>query len=186
MGAINLASGNIITLGYDDYRVISGEELREWAIEEFETNEYYQELYTLDEYIKLRAEDDYDEMIADMTSDLYRACKSVIDELRLFTDLINVLITPGYYSGFSVTVDIDTWKCFNDYNEKEPVMNDVKDIQEVLNKLVDSYNLNVVHPWWCTTWENYEESKKAIKKAMAELRRKIKAIPCYSRYRKVV
>lgn len=50
---------------------------------------------------------------------------------------------------------------------------------------VDSYNLNVVRPWWCTTWENYEESKKAIKKAMAELRRKIKAIPCYSRYRKV-
>lgn len=74
MRAINLASGNILTLRYDDHRVISDEELREWAIEEFEANEYYQELYTLDGYIKLRAKDDYDETIADMTSDLYRAC----------------------------------------------------------------------------------------------------------------
>jgi len=46
--------------------------------------------------------------------------------------------------------------------------------------------MSVVYPGWVETWLNYEESKKTIKKAMAELRRQIKAIPCYSRYRKVV
>lgn len=178
MGAINLASGNIITLGYD-------EELREWAIEHFEMNDYLQELYTLEGYIKLKAEEDYAEMINDCISDIYNWVKRDIDDTKLISGIINICIEPGYYSGFSVMVDIDKWNYFDDWEEKGLALSEVKDVQELLNKLVDEY-MGVVSPHWCTTWLNYEESKKAIKKAMAELRRKIKAIPCYSRYRKVV
>ena len=46
MGAINLARGNIITLGYKDDYYISDEGLREWAITEFEENGWC-EWYTL-------------------------------------------------------------------------------------------------------------------------------------------
>ena len=176
MGAINLASGNIITLGYDEDYYTSDEELREWATEQFETIEYLQELYTLEGYA---------EMINDCVSDIYNWVKRDIDDIKLISGIINICIEPGYYSGFSVTVDIGKWNYFDDWEEKELALSEVKDVQELLNKLVDEY-MGVVSPHWCTTWLNYEESKKAIKKAMAELRRKIKAIPCYSRYRKVV
>lgn len=185
MGAINLASGNIITLGYDEDYYTSDEELREWAIEHFEMNDYLQELYTLEGYIKLKAEEDYAEMINDCVSDIYNWVKRDIDDTKLISGIINICIEPGYYSGFSVMVDIDKWNYFDDWEEKELALSEVKDVQELLNKLVDEY-MGVVSPHWCTTWLNYEESKKAIKKAMAELRRQIKAIPCYSRYRKVV
>lgn len=70
MGAINLASGNIITLGYDGDYYISDEELREWAIEQFETNEGLREWYTLEGYIKLRAGEAYIEMINDIVDDV--------------------------------------------------------------------------------------------------------------------
>ena len=185
MGSYNFASGNIITLGYDGDYYTSDEELREWAIEQFETIEYLQELYTLEGYIKLKAEEDYAEMINDCVSDIYNWVKRDIDDTKLISGIINICIKPGYYSGFSVTVDINEWNYFDDWEEKELALSEVKDVQELLNNLVDEY-MGVVYPGWCSTWANYEESKKAIKKAMAELRRKIKAIPCYSRYRKVV
>ena len=107
------------------------------------------------------------------------------DDTKLISEIINIHIKPGYYSGCSVTVDIDKWKYFDDWKEKELTLSEVKYVQELLNKLVDEC-MAVVYPGWCTTWLNYEESKKAIKKAMAELRRQIKSIPCYSRYRKAV
>lgn len=185
MGAINLARGNIITLGYDEDYYTSDEELREWATEQFETIEYLQELYTLEGYIKLKAEEEYVEMINDIVSDIYEWVKRDIDDTKITSEIINICITPGYYSGFSVTVDIDDWSYFEDWEEKEQTLSDVKEVQELLNILVDEY-MGVVYPGWVETWLNHEESKKAIKKAMAELRRKIKAIPCYSRYRKVV
>jgi hypothetical protein len=186
MGTINLARGNIITLGYVTDEYISDDELREWATEEFGINEYLQELYTLEGYIKLRAQEAYSEMIFDWEYDCASECKSAIDRLILSTDWIGVRVEPGYYSGFSVVVNIEPREYFDDYNEKEMAMDDVKDVQKLLEKLLDNYGVNVVYPGWVETWLNYEESKKAIKKAMAELRRQIKAIPCWSRYRKVV
>lgn len=186
MGAINLASGNIITLGYDEDYYISDEEFREGVIEEFKANEYLQELYTLEDYIKIRAQHDYSEMEWYTMNDCFYWTEEAIKWLTLFTDLIEIKIEPGYYNGFSVTVNINKWDYFDDYNEKEMTIDDVKDVQKLLNELVDDYGLRVVSPGWCSTWSNYEETKKAIKKAMAELRRQIKAIPCYSRYRKAV
>ena len=55
MGVIEVLSRNIITLGLDIDNSISEEELREWATEHFEINEYLSEWYTLEGYIKLRA-----------------------------------------------------------------------------------------------------------------------------------
>lgn len=185
MEAINLASGNIITLGYDEDYYTSDEERREWAIEHFEMNDYLQELYTLEGYLKLKAEEDYAEMINDCISDIYNGVKRDIDDTILISGIINICIEPGYHSGFSVMVDIDKWDYFDDRGEKELALSEVKDVQDLLNKLVDEY-MGVVYPGRVETWLNYEESKKAIKKAMVELRRQIKAIPCYSRYRRVV
>lgn len=186
MGAINLASGNIITLGYDEDYYTSDEELREWAIEEFEAQEYLQELYTLEGYIKLKAQDDYDNWIWEQEREFYREIENVVEGTKPFTEWLTLRVEPGYYEGFSVVVDMGNWDYFDDYNEKELTMDDTKLIQSRLEELVDDYGLKVVYPHWCSTWLNHEESKKAIKKAMAELRRQIKAIPCYSRYRKVV
>lgn len=186
MGAIEVLSRNIITLGLDIDNSISEEELREWATEHFEINEYLSEWYTLEGYIKLRAQQEYDEMSYDVENDYFKWCNNSIEQLKMFTDLVEVRIVPGYYSGFSVEVNLCNWNYFDDYNEKAIAIDDVKDVQKLLDKLVDNYGLSVVSPGWCSTWSNYEETKKAIKKAMAELRRKIKAIPCYSRYRKVV
>lgn len=185
MGAINLASGNIITLGYKDDYYISDEELREWATIEFEEREHLADWYTLEGYITLKAEEDYYDNVNFWTEEIYNIIQKKLDNLDSISEIINICITPGYYSGFSVTVDIDEWSYFEDWEEKEQVLSDVKEVQELLNKLVDEY-MKVVYPGWVETWLNYEESKKAIKKAMAELRRQIKAIPCYSRYRKVV
>lgn len=184
MGAINLSRGNIITLGYKDDYYISDEELREWAITEFEENGWC-EWYTLEGYIKLKAKEDYYDTVNFWTTEIYNTIQKKLDNLDSISEIIDICITPGYYSGFSVTVDIDEWSYFDDWEEKEQALQDVKDVQELLNKLVDEY-MGVVYPGWVETWLNYEESKKAIKRAMAELRRKIKAIPCYSRYRKVV
>lgn len=186
MGAIEVLSRNIITLGLDMDNSISDEELREWATEHFEINEYLSEWYTLEGYIKLRAQQDYDEMSYDVENDYFKWCNDSIEQLKMFTDLVEVRIVPGCYSGFSVEVNLCSWNYFDDYNERAMMIDDVKDIQKLLNELVDDYGLVVVSPGWCSTCANYEESKKAIKKAMAELRRKIKAIPCYSRYRKEV
>lgn len=180
MGAINYTGGNIITLGYEEDYYISDEELREWAAVEFEENERLREWYTLEGYIKFRAQEDYYNMASFWTTEDYDMTTKMIDDVNIISGIIKVNIEPGYYSGFSITVNIEEWTYFDDWKEKELALSDVKDVQELLNKLLDN-GLNVVYPGWCNTWLNHEDSRKAIKKAMAALRRQIKAIPCYSR-----
>lgn len=163
MGAINLARGNIITLGYKDDYYISDEELREWAITEFEEHEHLADWYTLEGYITLKAKEDYYDTINFWTTEIYGIIQKKIDNLDSISEIIDICITSGYYSGFSVTVDIDKWEYFEDWEEKERALSEVKDVQELLNKLVDEY-MWVVYPGWVETWLNYEESKKAIKR----------------------
>ena len=186
MGAINLASGNIITLGYESNTSISDEELKEWAIEHFEINEYLQELYTLKGYIKLRAQQDYYEMLLDFEQESFNCMEKAINMVNLTTEIVRVGIIPGYYDGFSVTVDIDEREYFEDGKEKELALSEVREVHKLLDNIIDNYSMMVVFPGWCTTLLSWDDSKKAIKKAMAELRRQIRAIPCYSRYRKEV
>ena len=181
MGTINLARGNIITLGYESNISISDEELKEWATEQFEINEYLQELYTLKGYIRLRAQQDYCEMLSDFEQESFGCVKNAIDMANLTTEIVRVDITPGYYDGFSVTVDIDEREYFEDGKEKELALSEVREVHKLLDNIIDNYSMMVVFPGWCESWLNFEESKKAIKKAMAALRRQIKTIPCYSR-----
>jgi hypothetical protein len=117
MGTINLASGNIITLGYDEDYYTSDEELREWAIEQFETNAGLQEWYTLEGYIKLRAEEDYAEMIHDTVSDIYEWVKRDIDDTKLISGIINICIEPGYYSGAELRRQIKAIPCYSRYRK---------------------------------------------------------------------
>ena len=184
MGTINYTGGNIITLGYEEDYYISDKELREWAAVEFEENKHLREWYTLEGYIKFRAQEDYYSTVRFWSTEDYDMTKKMIDDANIISGIIKVNIEPGYCSGFSITVDIEGWTYFDDWEEKALALSEVKNVQELLNKLLNN-GLNVVHPGWCESWLNFEESKKAIKKAMAELRRKIKTIPCQSRYRKV-
>lgn len=119
MGAINLASGNIITLGYKDDYYISDEELREWATIEFEEREHLADWYTLEGYITLKAEEDYYDNVNFWTEEIYNIIQKKLDNFDSISEIINICITPGYYSGFSVTVDIDEWSYFEDWEKKE-------------------------------------------------------------------
>ena len=53
-------------------------------------------------------------------------------------------------------------------------------MEKFLLKLVDDYGLSEGYSWWCSSWNDYENSKKDIKKKFIELRKKIKATPCFS------
>lgn len=79
----------------------------------------------------------------------------------------------GYYDGYYLDLDKDyETKYLEDY-EIDEIRKEIDDLEKMLIDLVNNSYLIVCYPWWCTKWENRENSLIRIKEAMNKLRKEL-------------
>lgn len=97
----------------------------------------------------------------------------------------HVAIKPGYYEGFTLDIEnnfpvaLDSWEDRNAAN---------KEITEIKQFLIDCAGFGLVQcfPGWCTGYNDYNGTIKAIKNAIKEMRQEIKSVPTWAQYNKGV
>ena len=97
-------------------------------------------------------------------------------------DILKVEILEGYYDGFSIDIDFD-FIYFDDTIEKNNALKEATQLKKLLFELCD-LGLNACFPGWCTTFLDYEDTRKEIKKAIKELKSDIKTTKTYLKYKK--
>lgn len=182
MGAVNYCNGNVITLAHEIYYP-SDEDLKEyravndWDDEELSDEELFN-AFLEDE--RCFCEEEFDEIEKEINA--FVRSTGLNNES---CDYLSISIDYGYYEGFAVTVDFYYNEkreevFFWDYDEKMTVYRQSQQVEEFILHLLDNYNLQEGDSWWVSTWNNYDDSKKNIKKNFIELRKNIKTVPCYS------
>lgn len=125
---------------------------------------------------------DYDEMQFCYNCD-YENIETELNKHDFY--YFHVAIKPGYYEGFTLDIEnnfpvaLDSWEDRNAAN---------KEITEIKQFLIDCAGLGLVQcsPGWCTGYNDYNGTIKAIKNAIKNMRQEIKSVPTWAQYNKGV
>ena len=93
----------------------------------------------------------------------------------------HVTIEPGYYEGFSINIENNFPIAYNDREEKRQAQKEITELKQFLLDCAGA-GIAVVYPGWCTTELSYNDSVKAIKAAIKEIREESKSIPTWLWY----
>lgn len=169
MGAVNYHTSDYITLGLCPY-----------DFQDFENDTY------LMEEIRRECEEyggTVEDAIENYISDCYEADYINVNHELNKHDFYyyHITIEPGYYEGFTLDIEnnlpvaLDSW-------EDRTAAN--KEITEIKQFLIDCAGLGLVEcsPGWCTGYNDYHGTLKAIKEAIKEMRDELRTIPTWSQY----
>ena len=94
----------------------------------------------------------------------------------------HVTLEPGYYEGFSINIENNFGICYDDYLDKRQAQKEITKIKAFLMQCIDDYECCVVHPGWCTGYEDYNNSIISLNTAIQEMRQAVKDTPTYNQY----
>lgn len=169
MGAVNYFTSDYITMGLRLYN--------SWELEN--DLEFMEEIKNeVDEYGGT-----IENAIADYIEDCY-SCdyENIKTELEKHNfHYYHIAIKPGYYEGFTLDIEnnypvaLDSWEDRRGAN---------KEITEIKQFLIACAGLGLVQcsPGWCTGYNDYKGTLKAIKAAIKEMRDELRIIPTWAQY----
>lgn len=111
--------------------------------------------------------------------DLHFEIKSILDNYYFY--YYHVTIEPGYYEGFYINIENNFPVCFDDSNEKREAQKEITQLKRFLLECIAA-GLVKYSPGWCTGYSTEEETIKAIKEAVKELRQEVRDTPTYKKY----
>lgn len=121
-----------------------------------------------------------DEFYHDIISDYYEQVKYTLEKESFY--YFNVTLEPGYYEGFSIDIENNFSVCFDGYEDKQLAQKEITRVKTFLTQCINDFECCVVHPGWCTGYENYGNSLQTLNTAIIEMRNTIKATPTYYNY----
>lgn len=89
----------------------------------------------------------------------------------------HITLEPGWYEGFTIDIENNFYCCFDNYSEKLEALKEATRIKKFLLYIVEYYNINVVHPGWCTSYDDYKTTVEKINAAIGEMKNEIKLMP---------
>lgn len=179
MTNINFKPGDWITLVYEVNDCPTDEDLKEYRF----ANDLDDEELSDEELSERFIEDEHDfcEEQFDFIEEEINKLLKHSDTNNGYSDYVTISINPGYMNGFYVKVDFWLYKgTFDSYYDKQKTYRQSKELEKFMLYLTENYFVNVGDPSSCWTSGGYEETKKYIKEEFIELRKAIKAAPCYS------
>lgn len=171
MGAVNYRTSDYITMGLKPYDVDDFTQDKDFMQEiEAEVKEYggtvEQAIY---DYISTCYEDDYSNIEMELQKHKFY--------------YFHITIEPGYYEGFTLDIESNFPVAFDSWEDKRDAQ---KEITEIKQFLIDCAGLGMVQcsPGWCTGYNDYKGTLKAIQAAIKEMREEARTTPTWLQYNK--
>lgn len=171
MGAINYFTSDYITLGIRPYNIWDFEndsdfmeEARENIKISGETEESYI-LRTIEDYYKTDEEN----------------VSFVLENYNFY--YFHVAIKPGYYEGFTLDIENNFPVAFDCWQDKRDAQ---KELTKLKKCLLECAGVGLVQcfPGWCTSYNDYKSTCKAIEAAIKEMREEVRNTPTWRQYEK--
>ena len=161
MGTINHKTSDYITMA-----------IRPYDIDDFRNEEELSD----------KTDSELYDLIHEYYEDDWANVESVLNKQSFY--YFHVEIEAGYYEGFSVQIENNMAVCYDNYEEKKEALLEVKAIKSFLLEIAD-LGMRACYPGWHTTYDDRNETIKAIKKAAAEMRKEVMLTPCWRTLRRI-
>lgn len=169
MGAVNYFTSDYITMGIKPYDVWDLENDQDFmeAIQD-EVNEYGG---TIDGAIESYIQTSYEE---DETN-----IKLILEKYSFY--YFHVRIEPGYYEGFTLDIENNFSVAFDGWEDKRAAQREITSLKKCL---LDCAGVGMVECWpgWCTKYNDYKGTCKAIEAAITAMRDEVKNTPTWKQY----
>lgn len=174
MGTINYFTSDYITLGaklYDTDDYIKDNDFMNFIREEWniDTDNENEVLKAVNEQINMDYEADWEN------------AESILNEYSFY--YFNVVLKPGYYEGFTLDIENNFGIAINGWEDRREAQKEITQLKNCLLELA-GVGLVACSPGWCTSYKDYNETIKAIKEAIKEIREEYKTIPTWRQYQK--
>lgn len=169
MGAINYFTSDYITMGvkpYDAYDFENDPDFME-MVQEY-MKEYGGTLESwIDDYIKTCYDADNDNVTA------------ILEKYSFY--YFHVTIKPGYYEGFTLDIENNFSVAFDGWEDKRAAQREITSLKKCL---LECAGVGMVQcsPGWCTGYNDYKGTCKAIGAAIKAMRDDVKNTPTWTQY----
>ena len=93
----------------------------------------------------------------------------------------HVAIKAGYYEGFSLDIENNFSVAFDGWEDKRAAQKEITSLKQCLLECAGS-GLVACYPGWCTGYEDYKGTCKAIAAAIKDMREEVKITPTWLQY----
>lgn len=171
MGAINYFTSDYITLGIKPYSAADFENDADFMEEAQKRIAEYGG--TIDDYI--------DEYIANCYDDDEDNTSSVLNNYNFY--YFHIAVKPGYYEGFTLDIENNFPIAFDCWQDKREAQ---KELTQLKKCLLECAGVGMVQcsPGWCTFYNDYNGTCKAIEAAIKGMREEVKNTPTWRQYEK--
>lgn len=169
MGAVNYSTSDYITMGIEPYSAYDLENDPAFmdALRD-EINEYGG---TIDEALESYIQTSYeaDEMNIEFILEKYSF------------DYYHVTIKPGYYEGFILDIENNYPVAFDGWEDKRAAQREITRLKKCL---FECAGVGMVECWpgWCTKYNDYKGTCKAIGAAIKVMRDEVNSTPTWTQY----
>lgn len=169
MGAVNYFTSDYITMGIEPYSAYDLENDPAFmdALRD-EVNEYGE---TIDEALESYIQTSYEE---DETN-----IEFILEKYSF--DYFHVAIKPGYYEGFTLDIENNYPVAFDGWTDKRAAQREVTSLKKCLIECA-SVGMVQCSPGWCTGYNDYDGTLKAIGVAIKVMRDEVNSIPPWTQY----
>ena len=176
MGAINYFTSDYITLGvkpYDTDDYIKDNDFMDFILEE-------RNISTEDENEVLKAANE--QIDTDYEVNMENA-ESILNKYDFY--YFHVVLRPGYYEGFTIDIKNNFSVAIDGWEDRREAQKEITLLKKCMLELA-GVGLVACYPGWCTGYKDYNETIKAIKEAIKEIREEYKTIPTWRQYQREV
>ena len=93
----------------------------------------------------------------------------------------HVVLKPGYYEGFYLDIENNYSVCYDFWQDRREANKEITQLKRLLLALAD-FGMVSCMPGWCTGYEDYNGTIKAIEGAIKGMREEVKSIPTWTQY----
>lgn len=169
MGAVNYFTSDYIIMAvkpYDTYDFENDQDFTE-MVQEY-MKEYGGTLESwIDDYIKSSYDDDKTNVSA------------ILEKYSFY--YFHVTIKPGYYEGFTLDIENNFSVAFDGWEDKRAAQREITSLKKCLFECA-GVGMVQCSPGWCTGYNDYKGTCKAIGAAIKAMRDEVKNTPTWRQY----
>lgn len=169
MGAVNYFTSNYITMGIEPYSAYDLENDPDF-------------MQVVHEQIKEyggTVEAAIDEFISDSYECDRENVESILSRYSFY--YYHITIKPGYYNGFTLDIESNFSVAFDGWEDRRECQKEITQLKKCLRECA-GVGMVQCFPGWCTRYDDYTGTVKAIGAAIKNMRDEVNTVPTWPQY----